>query len=123
MIFLRPPRPQSETLAFTCVPGLTLELCVAQFWTVMAASHIDIDITFHAIAPDSVDVAFDQAAGAHRVNVRSSLRACEPLKYAVSCCRRCCQHQSDAQSIHPHHIMNLRLSVKLFRKCVCCALC
>ena len=77
-------RPGDATaLSFDVTGGLTMELCVAQFWSVLGDSSLNVDVKFHSIQPDQTSVHVAGGAGGHKVTLLSTI-ASEPLSPQAS---------------------------------------
>jgi tripeptidyl-peptidase-2 len=70
----------SAVLSFDVVPGRTLEVCLARYWSSLGASRLDYELNFRGLQPDDFDVALANDGSAVPVDVVSRLRRerCEP---------------------------------------------
>lgn len=51
----------------------TVELCVALYWSELAAANLDIDIAFSGVVPHNATVAINSGAGFTRVNLHAAV--------------------------------------------------
>ncbi|XP_075538908.1 tripeptidyl-peptidase II [Dermacentor variabilis] len=61
--------------AFAVVGGLTLELCLAKWWTNLGDVEVDCTLTFYGLQPNPSRVAMRSSEGVYRFDVTSQLRA------------------------------------------------
>jgi len=67
--------PEAEVVRSTSVVGgRTLELCLAQYWSSLGRSDVEVELSFHGIVPDREAIALDGSEVATRLNVRTPLR-------------------------------------------------
>jgi tripeptidyl-peptidase-2 len=77
-------RPGEEvTYSFDLLGGLTTEFCLAQFWSELGDSNVQIEIRFHGVAPDQANIQIAGGEESHKVLV-SSLVQNEVLTPEVS---------------------------------------
>ncbi|XP_037561966.1 tripeptidyl-peptidase 2 isoform X6 [Dermacentor silvarum] len=60
--------------AFAVVGGLTLELCLAKWWTNLGDVEVDCTLTFYGLQPNPSRVAMRSSEGVYRFDVTSQLR-------------------------------------------------
>ncbi|DBA02238.1 TPA: hypothetical protein N0F65_007648 [Lagenidium giganteum] len=67
-------RPGDDaSCSFNVVGGLTLELCLAQYWNALGDAHVTFQVRFHGIVPDQQRVLVAGGETSHRVVVRSGI--------------------------------------------------
>lgn len=59
---------------FPVVPGRTLEVCVAQYWTSAGKSGLEMELQFHGFAISDDNLALSGSGGASAVTVTAALR-------------------------------------------------
>lgn len=66
--------PNQEVVqSFAVTGGLTLELCLAQYWSSLGPSALDCRLTFRGLQPDQQEIELSQASSFAPVSVRSAL--------------------------------------------------
>ncbi|XP_077513162.1 tripeptidyl-peptidase II isoform X1 [Amblyomma americanum] len=60
--------------AFAVVGGLTLELCLAKWWTNLGEVEVDCSLTFYGLQPDPSCLSMRASDGVYRFDVTSRLR-------------------------------------------------
>ncbi|CAN5159311.1 hypothetical protein BH23VER1_BH23VER1_03290 [soil metagenome] len=70
------PAAPPERRAFAVYPGRTLELCAAQFWSVLGTGEFDLTLTFHGLATErGGGGVFSQGDRAHHLRIAATARA------------------------------------------------
>lgn len=68
-------RPGEEiTYSMDLLGGLTTEFCLAQFWSALGDSIVQIEIRFHGIVPDQTNIKVAGGEESHKVLVLSSVQ-------------------------------------------------
>jgi len=65
---------QRESFVFAVRPGLTLELCVAQFWSSLGESTLDLEVHFHGLLADRSSLSLSNARACAGLEVATFLR-------------------------------------------------
>ncbi|MCK4341305.1 MAG: S8 family serine peptidase [Phycisphaerae bacterium] len=73
--YLRMDTGAEEVRSFKVVPGRTLELCLAQYWSMIGESEIEAEVIFHGVVPDRAALSIDGSAVATRMSVETPLRS------------------------------------------------
>jgi tripeptidyl-peptidase-2 len=70
----------SAVRSFDVVPGRTLELCLARYWSSLGASSLEYELKFRGLQPDDFDLVLANDGSAVPVDVASRLRRerCSP---------------------------------------------
>ena len=64
----------SAVRSFDVVPGRTLELCLARYWSSLGACSLEYELTFRGLLPDEFDLTLANDGSAVPVDVTSHLR-------------------------------------------------
>lgn len=68
-------RPGEEVIySFDLLGGLTTEFCLAQFWSSLGDSIVQIEIRFHGIVPDQATILVPGGEESHKVLVSSTVQ-------------------------------------------------
>lgn len=70
-VTLRPG--ESTTKSFAVEPGLTLELCLAQYWSSLGEGPLESEVRFRGLRPDQREIVLSEADATQRVTVESLL--------------------------------------------------
>ena len=68
---------ESKTFSCAVVGGLTLELCVAQFWSSLGESSLSVEASFHGLVPNQAAAALSAGQSATRVLLRAAPTSCQ----------------------------------------------
>ncbi|KAB7497558.1 Tripeptidyl-peptidase 2 [Armadillidium nasatum] len=63
--------------------GLTLEICLARWWSCVVEGQVEIVVDFHGLFTPQEMVSFANSDGVHRIDVKASLRTEELMPQAV----------------------------------------
>ena len=65
----------SERLGYTTkvYPGHTLEICIAQYWSSLGDSSLNVDIQFRGVSPNEKTITFANGENILRVDLKSHL--------------------------------------------------
>jgi tripeptidyl-peptidase-2 len=74
---------EETTNVINVVPGSSLEVCLAQFWSSLGDTVVDLEVIFHSLIANSSEVTIHGAKNWSRVDVWSPTRV-ENLSPAAS---------------------------------------
>lgn len=67
-------RPGEEmAYSFDLMGGLTTEICLAQFWSALGDSRLQVELRFHGVVPDQAHLPLAGGEQSHKVLVHSSV--------------------------------------------------
>lgn len=71
--FLRVEPNEVSEISFAVAEGKTLEMTLAQYWSTLGDTEVELEANFFGIVPSPGDLAWDGTNPIHRVDVQSSL--------------------------------------------------
>lgn len=72
--YLRLGTEAEEVHSFKVVGGRTLELCVAEYTGYLGRGEVEVELSFHGIAPDREEIGLNGSELATRINIEAPLR-------------------------------------------------
>ncbi|MBA2113301.1 S8 family serine peptidase [Bremerella alba] len=71
--FLRVEPNEVTEISFAVAEGKTLEMTLAQYWSTLGQTEIELDVAFYGIMPSPAELTWDGTNPIHRIDVQSSL--------------------------------------------------